>query len=409
MNYPRTLLRSSLRVSGLASGAILSLTLLDAFSSAALAQSTTGCGLDSWNTSEALVTVWLRDVVYDTSVGFVAVGDSGVILTSPDGQRWLAHYQPLSFGFARVRHANGLYYAMGQQFGPLINTWSAVLWSSPDGLSWTPGYEAEDTVVTGLAAGSGKLVALANVSPPGGGTTANSLISVDGFQWTLGGTITDRRMCDIAYGNGVFVATGGSRIMVSPDGMNWTAAVVPNGLALQAVAVYQGQFIAVGGGGVILTSADGTTWTTQVSGTASFLSAVAPGNDEVAVAGDSGTVLTSQNGTDWAPRLSARLDIRGLAYGADRFVAVGRYGAVYQSGTLSGCGGPRLAITRGLPTRIGLAGTIGVHYRIESADQIGGTWTLLSDIASLPQSPYLVTDSTTSPTGQRFYRAIQLP
>src|SRR5262249_43821464 len=257
MNSPRTLLRSFLRASGLASGAVLSVALLDPFSSAALAQSTAGCGLDSWNASDALVTVWLRDVVYDTSGGFVAAGDSGVILTSPDGQRWLAHYQPLSIGFARVRHANNLYYAMGQEFGPLINTWSAVLWSSPDGLSWTPRYTAEDTVVTGLAAGNGKLVALANVSVPGGGSTANSLISLDGVQWTLGGTITDRRMCDIAYGNGVFVAAGGSRIMVSPDGMNWTAAVVPNGLALQAVAVYQGQFIAVGGGGAILTSSDG--------------------------------------------------------------------------------------------------------------------------------------------------------
>jgi len=397
-----------------AAGATLILSVflfaVSGFKPALLGQSSAGCGLDVWNTSEALVTVWLRDVAYDASRGFVAVGDAGVILTSVDGQHWLPHYQPSSIGFAQVRHEGGLYLALGQQFGAAVNTWSAALWTSPDGITWTPRYDAPDTVVTSLAAGNGQLIALANITVPGVGTTARSLLSSDGLQWTLDETISNRWMYDIAFGNGVFVAVGGNQIRISPDGVNWSSPPdISTLLTLQSVAFFQGQFIAVGGGGTILTSSDGQTWTSRTSGTTSFLAAVGPGNGVVAVAGDSGTVLTSPNGIDWTPRLNSRLDIRGIAYGADRFVAVGRYGAIYQSGAISECGGARLLIRRGTPTRIDLSGRIGAHLRVEYADQIRGTWNLLSDIASLPQSPYQVVDSTTSPTGQRFYRAVQLP
>src|SRR6185503_20063339 len=146
----------------------------------------------------------------------------------------------------------------------------------------------------------------------------------------------------IAYGNGTFVAVGGNRIVASADGVNWTAAAVPLGLSLQAIAFFQDQFIVVGEGGAILTSPDGSSWTTRSSGTTTFLGAITVGNGQVAVAGYSGTVLTSQNGVDWARRLDGGLDLRGIAFGVDTFVAVGRYGTVYQSGALIGCGGPRL-------------------------------------------------------------------
>jgi hypothetical protein len=355
-----------------------------------------------------LVTVWLRDVAYDASRGFLAVGDSGVILSSADGNRWTAQYQPMSVGFCRIRYASGLYIAMGQEFGG-INAWSAVLWTSPDGLSWTPRYNATNTVVTGLAAGNEKLIALANVTEPGLGTTAHTLVSTDGSSWTFGASITDRRLSDIAYGNGVYVAVGGNRIVTSADGANWTAASTSALLSLQAITFSQGQFITVGGDGVILTSPDGFEWETRPSGTTAFLSTVAAGTSEVVAAGDSGTVLTSPNGIDWSARAGSRLDIRGLAFGADTFVAVGRYGAIYRSGALSGCGGPRLTLTRDVPHRVGLSGTVGSHYRVEYADQIRGEWKLLSDIASLPASPHEVVDTAPSPTGQRFYRALQLP
>jgi hypothetical protein len=376
-----------------------------ALQSASLEQSTVGCGLDTWSTREAVVTVWLRDVIYDASGGFVAVGDSGVLLSSPDGKRWLARYQPLSIAFSRVRHANGVYYAMGQQFGSVLNTWSAVLWSSPDGVTWTPRYNAEASAVNGLAAGNGGLVAVLVENVTGGGAISRSLISQDGLGWNPGGTITERRMYDIAYGNGTFVAVGGNRIVASADGVNWTAAAVPLGLSLQAITFFQDQFIVVGEGGAILTSPDGSSWTTRSSGTTTFLGAITVGNDQVAVAGNSGTVLTSQNGIDWARRLDAGLDLRGIAFGVDTFVAVGRYGTVYQSGALIGCGGPRLRVTREM---LALTGTVGARYRIEYANSLDNNWNLLQEF-TLAESPWEVMDPIPSPTGQRFYRAVRLP
>ena len=388
---------------------IVCLLFVDRLTTSALAQSATSCGLTSWQIREPLVTVWLRDAVYDPSVGFVAVGDYGVILVSPDGENWTARYQPQSVGFTRVCRSNGSYVVMGQQFGAGSNTWSAVLWTSDDALTWTTRYTATNTVVTGLAAGNGILVAVAVMTSPGEPVTAQSLVSTDGQQWNPAGTISQRWISDITFGNGVFVAIGGSRIFASDDAAAWIEATVPTGSSLRAVGFHLGQFVAVGEAGMILTSPDGLEWTSRSSGSTASLSAVAGGAGYVAVAGNSGTVLTSQDGVSWVPRLGSLLDLRGLAYGADTFVAFGRYGAIYQSGTIAGCGAPRLSITRGPMTRVDLTGAIGARHRIEYTDRLGAGWIFLTEVASLPQSPYAVIDPTPSPTGQRFYRAIQLP
>jgi hypothetical protein len=395
----------------LATGAFLLLSLHGQFQPDATAETTVGCGLNSWETRAPLVTVWLRDIAYDATGGFVAVGDYGQLLTSIDGESWTLREQPVSIGFARVRHVDGRYIAMGRQLGagPFADSWSAVLWTSNDGLAWTSRYEATNTVVNGVASGNGMFVAIAIETGSSGVATARSLVSTDGAQWTISGTIAERWMYDIAFGNAVFVAVGGSRIMASDDGATWVETSVPGTQALQAVGFHLGQFIVVGDRGTILTSPDGLQWTTRVSGTTAFLAGIAAGGGQLAVAGSAGTVLTSHNGVDWVSRLGSRLDLRGLAFGADSFVAVGKYGAVYQSGGISACSGPSLTLTRGLQSRIDLTGQVGAPHRVEYSDQLGGTWQLLREVASLPESPYEIIDPTDSPTGQRFYRAIQLP
>jgi hypothetical protein len=397
--------------SRLATGAFLIITLHGQFQPDARAEGTAGCGLNSWETRPPLVNTWLRDIAYDATSGFVAVGDYGQLLTSIDGESWTLREQPVSIGFARVRRVDGRYIAMGRQFGagPMADSWSAVLWTSSDGLAWTPRYEVTNTVVNGVASGNGMFVAIAIETGSSGVATSRSLVSIDGVQWIVSGTIAESWMYDIAFGNGIFVAVGGSRIMASDDGATWVETPVPGVQALQAVGFHLGQFIAVGDRGTILTSPDGLEWTARVSGTTALLTGIAAGGGQLAVAGSAGTVLTSHNAVDWVSRVDSRLDLRGLAYGADSFVAVGKYGTVYQSGGISACSGPRLTLTRGLQSRLDLTGQVGARHRIEYSDQLGGTWQLLLEIASLPESPYEIIDPTDSPTGQRFYRAIQLP
>ncbi|HKX61136.1 MAG TPA: hypothetical protein VJS65_04820, partial [Verrucomicrobiae bacterium] len=55
----------------LATGAFLILSLHGQFQPDAKAETTVGCGLNSWETRTPLVTVWLRDIAYDVTRGFV--------------------------------------------------------------------------------------------------------------------------------------------------------------------------------------------------------------------------------------------------------------------------------------------------------------------------------------------------
>ena len=54
-----------------------------------------------------------------------------------------------------------------------------------------------------------------------------------------------------------------------------------------------GLFVAVGGSGTILTSPDGVTWTARTSGTGNGLRGVAYGNNTFVAVGEYGTILTS--------------------------------------------------------------------------------------------------------------------
>jgi len=105
----------------------------------------------------------------------------------------------------------------------------------------------------------------------------------------------------VAFGNGVFVATGdGGAIETSADGVSWTPLDPIATNNLHRVIYANGLFICVGDHGMILTSANGTTWAAQASGTTNSLVAVTYGNSMYAASGDAGTVVTSANGVQWS-------------------------------------------------------------------------------------------------------------
>lgn len=109
----------------------------------------------------------------------------------------------------------------------------------------------------------------------------------------------------ITYGNGLFVAVGGSYvdepgvIMTSRDGHTWIRRNVRNKINLSGVTYNNGLFVAVGDAGTILTSTDGVAWKTRNSGTAAMLAAVASGKGILVAGGESGTILTSTDGVHW--------------------------------------------------------------------------------------------------------------
>ena len=68
----------------------------------------------------------------------------------------------------------------------------------------------------------------------------------------------------VAYGNGVFVAVGQNRALVSPDGINWTEHLVAQA-AFSGITFGDGKFLGVGFMNRRITSVDGMSWSQAVT------------------------------------------------------------------------------------------------------------------------------------------------
>jgi hypothetical protein len=134
----------------------------------------------------------------------------------------------------------------------------------------------------------------------------------------------------LAYGNGLFVAVGGSYvqtpgvILTSVNGTNWIRRNVRNKINLNAVATGKGLFVAVGDAGVIFTSADGAAWKAQPSGTDSMLAAIAFGKGVFVASGESGAILRSTNGVHWTGQsVGPSIYLGRIRFKDGEFLAVG--------------------------------------------------------------------------------------
>src|SRR5207247_7843590 len=109
--------------------------------------------------------------------------------------------------------------------------------------------------------------------------------SAGGVHWRPRQAVKGFHFYQIAYGNGQFVASGGSSagpggiLLTSSDGVNWLKVYISfSRKDVGGIAYGNGQFVAVGNLGTILTSTDGTNWVQQQPGTTIGLRGVAYGN-----------------------------------------------------------------------------------------------------------------------------------
>lgn len=137
----------------------------------------------------------------------------------------------------------------------------------------------------------------------GSGASYSLLTSTDGSNWTITNTTVGLPFEAATYGNGKFVlVTSDGEIVTTSDGVNYSLVQFPS-TELFSVAYGNGRFVAVGGsvsaGSTIYTSTDGLNWTSTRSGSAVWNSAIfTRGGFYVAGRGNS-TLLTSTNGTSW--------------------------------------------------------------------------------------------------------------
>lgn len=197
------------------------------------------------------------------------------------------------------------------------------------------GYQWNEVIFDGT-----KFVMGGSIGASGGGAIA---MSNDGINWTVQsvtGLAAAASITDIAFGNGMYVATylsgANSRVFYSSNGVNWTMASTPVQEPWTRATFVNGRFTVFsnptsGFGGI--TSTNGTSWSTiSISPTTSW-QRVAFGNGVMVATKvvSPEHIATSTNGTNWANQFTGIPDNQW--YDVTFSSSLGLFVSVAQSGT----------------------------------------------------------------------------
>jgi hypothetical protein len=179
----------------------------------------------------------LRGVAW-TGIQFVAVGDAGIILTSPDGTTWT----PQTSGTT-----SDLYAAAADT--NIIVVVGGGIFTSPTGTTWTPRTSAGGTPVRGVIWSGTQFLAV--------GPYPNAQTSFDGITWASRTPPFANAMFAAAWSGSEFIAVGQSGFTQhSADGISWSSenTGLVGTFELDGVTWNGSRFIAVGSSGTIITT-----------------------------------------------------------------------------------------------------------------------------------------------------------
>ena len=279
---------------------------------------TIGCDGSYQSNDDEMVT----ELNTTNSVKFVAVGESGTILTSNDGRSWTFTTVNTDTNFKGITYGNNIFVTVGN---------SGIIYTSSDGKTWTLRRTGISDDFSGVKYVNNTFIAV-------GG--AKVWMSTNGISWDLksSGFTSGDGVTDATFGNNLYAvvinrASLPPPIYTSSDGNSWTART--SGIPSQVfygITYGNNIFVAVGSNGTILTSSDGISWTSRTSGTSSPLNGVTIGNDLFVTIGATGTILSSSDGTSWNQRTSGVTNqLKGLTFGNNIFLAVGVSGTILTS------------------------------------------------------------------------------
>ncbi|MBM3884080.1 MAG: hypothetical protein FJ387_30970, partial [Verrucomicrobia bacterium] len=276
-----------------------------------------------WKQLNAGTDAWLWNV--DFGAGrFVAVGDRGTILTSPDGEAWSPALSPTTKTLWGVHYGNSRFVACGDD-GTLLTSANGVDWESmPSGV-------APNCV--DAAYGSGVYVVV--------GSQGVILTSPDGAApWTRQTVNTTGWFMDVSFNEGWFVAgANDGTVAVSQNGRDWTVKNLGADSYMPGTGYGFGRWLVGGRRGssdaALFASMDLTEWDAVVTGEQTMFAGMALGEGRLVMvggaegAGGTGAVLVTLDGHSWQKADFGQVQsLFDVANGNGMWIAVGQAGTI---------------------------------------------------------------------------------
>jgi hypothetical protein len=333
--------------------------------------------LDEWQ-AVASPAQTLRGMAYKDGT-FVAAGFSTNIVISTNGSNWFKVDSGLAYGgLLAVAEGAGQFVAAG------LNATGGIILTSSNGLQWTPRFAHTNEEYWAVTYGGGQFVAFGfrNHETPTNYYCV-ALTSSDGMQWErfpLTFVTTPR---NIAYGNGVYVATGPEISLYSTNGRDWLPL---NSLIVQSVAFGDGEFVATLSNAPHRThrSSNGVDWTEVSTPASPLITFYTAGyaNGTFVLAGEGSprgqtAMATSTNGIDWTLRTFANntnadgLVIRDMVFVDGCFYVIDQLGGqIWKSGRMAPVTRPYVSnfAREGGVTTVTFRSLPGFRYSIERTD-----------------------------------------
>jgi len=261
---------------------------------------------------------------------FIAVGQNGQRLTSPNGAEWGSSQVGKEGETWRVIASGGGRFVAAGSFGG-----ANIFGTTTDGVTWE--YSKFDgkysRYVRGIIFHQGHFIALGGDPGTVGLAKPFALISADGKNWgdliELPGKFILRRF---AVGQGLIVGVGDrGRRAVSTDGKEWKDAPDVKAIdTLVDVAFGAGKFVGVGLNSLRMTSEDGLTWSHRLTGEeGEHLNSILWTGEKFVAVG-SGATFFSADGIAWQRAANADAPLT-VAYGNGVFVGANWRGRLLHS------------------------------------------------------------------------------
>lgn len=300
--------------------------------------------LDNWTQRTSGTTAELYDITYGGGK-LVAVGGSsgnrGAYRVSTDAITWSGGVLGGNIRFNAVAHDETNFIAAGYDYDFDILAWVGVVYTSPDGSTWTRRHFAGEEL-RDISFENGVYVAT--------GDTGTILRSTDGLVWNSVSSGVTTNLQGVNYGDGGFVIVGasssskGATILKSTDGLAWsdTSAGAGTSQGFFHVEYMQDRFMASGFHTRLRYSTDGGS--TMIDTQAGNLQtpAMAYGNGVYFVAGwdlDNSSAhinMLSTDGEAWSDlTTSATVDRNAAVFFQNTFITVGDAGEIWQSDPIS--------------------------------------------------------------------------